>query len=181
MFKNIFLTMALMFVAVPVFAQQQTSAENVSQELNREIALMTDAEKRELLTSVKDGTSSGKVREWVEIGEGIGAGLVATAERLGVAVNDFAHTPVGKLAIVLIVWSYMGSQIIGLTVGLSFLTIGNLIWYHMLKKVFGEFNEKGKFVKFDTDLFRHHDGLTGLFVGSCMVLNAIGIITIFTA
>lgn len=181
MFKTIFLAVALMFVAVPAFAQQQSTPENVSQELNREIALMTDAEKRELLTSVKDGTSSGKVKEWVEIGEGIGAGLVATAERLGVAVNDFANTPVGKLAIVLIVWSYLGSQLVGLTLGVSLLTLGNLIWYHMLKKVFGEFNDKGKFVKFDTGLFRHHDGLTGMFVVTCMAMNVIGIIAVLTA
>lgn len=180
MFKNIALTIALMFVAVPAFAQNsQPAPENVSQELNREIALMTDAEKVELLSNVKSGAGTSKrVREWVEIGEGIGAGLVATAERLGVAVNDFAGTPVGKLAIVLIVWSYLGSKIIGLTLGFGLLTIGNGVWYYMLRKLFGEYNEKGKFIKFDTNTFKHHEELSLIMILSSLAINIAAFISI---
>lgn len=183
MIKNIALAIALMFVTVPAFAQQsQPTPENVSQELNREIALMTDAEKTELLSTVKSGAgTSTKVREWVEIGEGIGAGLVATAERLGVAANDFATTPIGKLAIGLIVWSYLGSTIIGLTLGFGLLTLGNAAWYYMLRKIFGEYNEKGKFIKFNTDKFRFHEGLSTIMVLSSLAINVAAIIAILVS
>jgi hypothetical protein len=53
-----------------------------------------------------------EIEKWANIGKNIGQGLGAAAKELGIAVNDFAASPIGKLATLLIVWNFLGSQII---------------------------------------------------------------------
>ena len=53
-----------------------------------------------------------KIDRWSQVGANLGKGLAATAKELGVAVNDFANTPIGKVATFLIIWHIMGSAIV---------------------------------------------------------------------
>lgn len=74
-----------------------------------------------------DGTAPSKtvqrVNEWVEIGNGVGAGLAAAAEKMGIVANQFATTPVGKLTIFIILWKMIGGDLVQLFIGLLFAVI----------------------------------------------------------
>jgi hypothetical protein len=73
-----------------------------------------------------------RVEEWVNIGTAIGSGLAASAKQLGIAANQFATTPVGKITIFLIAWHFLGNTILHVVSSLIwFLTwIPVLIWYY---------------------------------------------------
>jgi len=89
-----------------------------------------------------------KLKEWAEVGSAVGKGLVATAKELGVEVNAFAQTGVGKLAIILIVWKVMGGDILHIFGGIMWFLIALPMWMYYFRKlciVKGiEYNDKGK-------------------------------------
>ena len=135
---------------------EQVNADNAA--LASATASMTDDQRLELLTAaqnIRSGLPAGgqpvasKAKEWVGVGAAIGDGLVATAGKLGVEVNKFATSPVGKLAMVLIVWNYMGDEISGWVCGTIWLLIMVSFWWRSFKRTFGEYNDKGKFIRFD--------------------------------
>jgi hypothetical protein len=148
--KYIVLILALMF-AVPVFAQDTTATE----ELTIEIAKMSDAEKEKALNAIRadESDTAARAREWVEIGNGLGDGLAATAQKMGVVANEFAQSPVGKMAMLLIIWNYMGETISGWICGFGLLMIGLPFWLYNFRKTFGVYNDKGKFLHYDKDMF----------------------------
>lgn len=79
---------------------------------------LTEAQKAQLVQQaeqMKNATpldTANKVDQWVNIGEKIGKMLGGAAKEVGIAVNEFVQTPVGKMTAVLIVWNYMGSMIV---------------------------------------------------------------------
>lgn len=178
--KYILLIFALMFAA-PVFAQEQQ--QTPSQALNAEIAKMDDAQKAEALHAIRasQSTTAAKAREWVEIGNALGEGMAATAEKMGVVANDFAKSPLGKLAMVLIVWNYMGESLVMLFLGLSIIFIGGSVWLYMSRKLWGQYTEKGKFVKYDMQLIGRHDGVLAVMVISMIVMFGASIATLVNA
>ena len=147
--KNIFAALILsMAFIMPAFAQNQ---QNPSAELNQEIAQMNDAQKAEALAQIRAGRSptAEAARDWVDIGNALGEGIAATAEKLGMVANDFATSPLGKLAIVLIVWNYMGESVVMMALGAGVLFFGTLVWVYQMRKMFGQFDEKGKFIHYN--------------------------------
>jgi len=89
-----------------------------------------------------------QLQKWAEVGSAVGKGLVATARELGVEVNEFAKTGVGKLAIVLLVWNVLGSDIIHIVGGIMWFLIALPMWMYYFRKLCVvksiEYNEKGK-------------------------------------
>lgn len=67
-----------------------------------------------------------QAEKWVNLGSNIGKGLAGSAKELGVAVNDFAKTDVGKLTTFLIVYHIVGNDILHLIGGVLFIILG--IW-----------------------------------------------------
>lgn len=53
-----------------------------------------------------------KVDEYVVLGERIGKMMGGAAKEVGVAVNTFVETPVGKWTMAMIIWKFMGNAII---------------------------------------------------------------------
>lgn len=83
----------------------------------------------------KTETPEGKVRsavekanEWVDIGEGIGAGVAAAARETGQVVNEFANTPVGKMTTLVILYKVIGKDVLGMIVGSVALAVFITIW-----------------------------------------------------
>lgn len=74
-----------------------------------------------------------EVREWIEISTAIGEGMAGAAGKLGVEVNKFADTFVGKFTMIVIVWNYMGQEIISIFFGISILTFGIPTWLWMYR------------------------------------------------
>ena len=128
----------------------------------------------------------GDIGEWVDIGERIGKMLGGAAREVGVAVNDFVDTPVGKMTMVLIVWNYMGSMIVHVFGGLLVMVLGLSIILYMYKR------STQDVVHYDsekTDIFgrarlsrivrRQHDEEPGYLV-ACAVVMIASIVVTFT-
>jgi hypothetical protein len=186
-FKSLLLLLALAFSLTAcnvAFAQEAATAPTVSEALTAEIAKMDDAKKAEVLKSIQTPAASESARrakEWVDVGAGIGESLAATAGKLGVEVNKFAQTPVGKMAMVLIVWHYMGEEISGWVCGLLFWLIFLPMWFYAARKTMGVYNEKGKFVRFDKELFydkTQYGVLPLIFLVSLVLIVFVGIVFI---
>jgi len=100
---------------------------------------LTDLQKAEIAKTVeqlKANASSTalqpeKVAEvaekWANIGEQFGKMIGSAAKEVGVAANEFLQTPVGILTATVIVFHYMGSPIIHVTVGLLILAVGLML------------------------------------------------------
>ena len=75
-----------------------------------------------------------KVERWVKIGSNIGQGLAGAAKEVGVAVNDFAQTPVGQMTMALIVWHMIGAQLIHLFGGVLIWIVGFGFLHYLIKR-----------------------------------------------
>lgn len=168
--KYILLILALMFSA-PVFAQE-TDRRTPSEQLNAEIAQMSDAQKAKALESIRAGESpsAARAREWIDIGNGLGAGLAATAEKLGVVANDFAKSPVGKLAMVLIIWNYMGDDLMGILAGFPLLMLSGLFYVYQMRKTYGEYTAEGKFIKYNVQAMCGEEAGPAIFMSIVLCL-----------
>ncbi len=62
-------------------------------------------------------------KKWAEAGKGLAVGIVAAAKEAGVAVNEFAATPVGKITTAIIVWKMLGKDILDIFLGFFFLLV----------------------------------------------------------
>ena len=72
--------------------------------------------------------------EWADIGTKYGMAIAATAKELGLAADDLLGTTVGKVALVLIVWKVMGSDLLGVVVGIPWLIIGFGFWFYSFRR-----------------------------------------------
>ena len=79
-------------------------------------------------------TTTKQVNEWVDIGSKIGSGFAAAAQSLGVAVNDFAKTPVGTFTMVLIAWNFLGHSLMHFIGGIIIWTVGYSGVFYMLRR-----------------------------------------------
>lgn len=95
---------------------------------------LSEAQKAEVIKMVAEKASKNeagpgasaeeRVEKWVKIGSNIGQGLAGAARELGVAVNEFSQTPVGRLTMALIVWNMIGSQLIHIFGGILIWVVG---------------------------------------------------------
>ena len=46
-------------------------------------------------------------KKYIEMGQMIGQALASSAKEMGVAVNEFAQTPVGKMVAALVIWRFL--------------------------------------------------------------------------
>lgn len=81
------------------------------------------AKKKEL---VSEPSNVQVAQEWVNLGTSIGQGLASSAKELGVAVNEFSSTPVGKLTMFLIIFQVIGAKLIGVFAGILFIALGTI-------------------------------------------------------
>lgn len=95
-----------------------------------------------------------KAQTYVEIGRSLGAGIGEAARSMGVAVNDFANTPVGRLATFAILWKVIGYDFIGIIFGVIWFTIMVPLWVYFFRRIclqgeVREFfnNETGKLIE----------------------------------
>ena len=159
---------------------------------------LSEAEKAEVIKMVaekatsKDGSIAGlsedKVEKWVKIGSNIGKGLAGAAKEVGVAVNDFANTPIGQLTMALIIWHMIGAQLIHVFGGILIWIVGIAIIRHMVaraypstitysketKNIFGNF-----VIEKEEPLAVDDDNAAGWLIAYAVVLGA-GLLTIFS-
>ena len=116
------LVAALLFVTPGISAAaeetQAVSLEGLSAEQVKQIQSQVQAARQNASPELS------AVSKASEIGRMLGASLVATAREVGIAVNDFAKSDVGRIVTVVLVWKYIGHDILGVGVGLMFLLAG---------------------------------------------------------
>lgn len=137
--KKLF-AIALMLFSAASFAGNTSDAVN-----SAGFSKLSEAEKAEVIKMVADKASQkdvlptmteDKVEKWVKIGSNIGQGLAGAAKEVGVAVNDFANTPVGQLTMMLIVWHMIGAQLIHVFGGIMIWIVGIAIIRHMVARAY---------------------------------------------
>lgn len=161
---------------------------------------LSEAEKAEVIKQVADKASTKnafggdrevtdeKVEKWVKLGTQIGAGLAGAAKEVGIAVNDFAKTPVGQLTMMLIVWHMVGGVMVHIFGGIFIIVIG--LWFirFMLKRAYPDKvtyskehkNIFGNFAVEKVDVIPvDDDNAAGWMLAAGIVILA-GLITIFT-
>jgi len=62
--------------------------------------------------------------EWGELGANMGKALVAAAREVGVASNEFAQTPLGKITVAIVVYKLIGEDLLGILIGVPIILIG---------------------------------------------------------
>lgn len=134
------------FVAILMMVSISAWAGNTSDAVNSAgFSRLSEAEKAEVIKMVADKASQkdvmptmteDKVEKWVKIGSNIGQGLAGAAKEVGVAVNDFATTPVGQLTMMLIVWHMIGAQLIHVFGGIMIWIVGIAIIRHMVARAY---------------------------------------------
>jgi hypothetical protein len=134
------------FVAILMMVSISAWAGNDSDTVRAAgFAKLSEAEKAEVIKMVADKASQkdvmptmteDKVEKWVKIGSNIGQGLAGAAKEVGVAVNDFATTPVGQLTMMLIVWHMIGAQLIHVFGGIMIWIVGIAIIRHMVARAY---------------------------------------------
>lgn len=120
----------------------QTKADNVSQRVDKPVVQ--------------------KVNEWVQVGQGVGAGLVSAAKELGVEANKFATTPLGQITVAIIIWKVMGADIVHLIIGLLWLFTLMPLWTFFYLKAWApiieeKFGDDGKRVSRETTPYKPGD------------------------
>ena len=134
------------FVAILMMVSVSAWTGNTSDAVNSAgFSKLSEAEKAEVIKMVADKASQkdvipsmtkDKVEKWVKIGSNIGQGLAGAAKEVGVAVNDFATTPVGQLTMMLIVWHMIGAQLIHVFGGIMIWIVGIAIIRHMVARAY---------------------------------------------
>lgn len=118
---------ALMLCAVPTYAQ------------TIDISNLPEDQRKELLDKVKKNTFSppdaASMNEWAEWGQNMGVALAATAKELGVAVDDFSKTTVGKVTIAVIVYKIIGKEILKFMTGMFCLVVGICLWTYFYRRM----------------------------------------------
>lgn len=133
MLRHLVLAATLLFSSA-AFAQQ-TNVSNFDK--------LTPVQQQEILQAVQQKASEngfdakketpvventkGVLAYVAESGEAIGKGIGAIAKEVGVVVTDFLNTPVGMLAVGLLVWQVIGGDIVQMFTGIFLFTGGNFI------------------------------------------------------
>lgn len=73
-------------------------------------------------------------REWAGLGQAIASGVVGGAKELGIAANDFAKTDLGKITVAVLLWKYLGSQVVGILFGTMLLVLGPSFGWFLVRR-----------------------------------------------
>lgn len=120
-----------------------------------------------------------QAEKWVNLGANIGKGLAGSAKELGVAVNDFAKTDVGKLTTFLIVYHIVGDDVLHLIGGVLFIILGVWVTTFIMFRQYPKNNIQvvnGKEYRYRNKL--PSDETWGYFI-SYMIIIAIGVLFAF--
>ena len=131
---------------------------------------LTNAEKEKLLSDLKhpDGAAIGE--GVATFGSQVGKGLGDAVRELGTTFNEFASSGVGKIATFILVWHFFGQSILWFTfICIVLCGIGKT-----LKRILGKYDDKGKFVGYDMNVWRNlsSDSAAGIMVIISFMLAA---------
>lgn len=142
-FKSMFLLLALMFVALPAFAQD---TPNPCADIPKATEGKGPTETSTILDLCRAGAAKNvvtigdakvavpeakEVSEWSQALGGFADGIVTVANGLGIAVNDFMKSPAGVLLALILLLNYAG----GVIIGVPFVMFTILVFAYMFRRV----------------------------------------------
>jgi hypothetical protein len=86
---------------------------------------------KELQTPFKNAQVA---NEWIQVGENLGKALSGCAKELGVEVNNFVKTPVGKVAAFIIIWKLVGTDLTQALLGITLFVGGIIAWLYLYRR-----------------------------------------------
>lgn len=133
------MAMCAMLFSVGAFAQ------------NADVRGLTDAQKAEIdlqIAKMKADAAKGitnpeanisatirkEAEAWGEMGANMGRAVVGAAKEIGVAANEFAETPLGKVTVGVVVYKVIGKDVLGVLVGSMVLFFGGLLGAYVIVK-----------------------------------------------
>ena len=133
------------------------------------------------------------VDKWVNVGERIGKMVGGAAREVGIAANEFVQTDVGKMTAAMIIWNYMGADVVDVFVhvvgGTMFILVG-LTWIFIIMrrsqdtKITYSTTEKNWFGNYVV-IGKERDALSSDqqfgFTGSAAVVLVLGMFAVLTA
>ncbi len=159
---------------------------------------LTAAQQAQIVQSIADAQTKESevidtVDKWVNVGERIGKMVGGAAREVGVAANEFIQTDVGKMTAAMIIWNYMGADVVDVLVhvvgGSMFIVIG-LTWIFIVMRrssptqVTYSTTEKNWFGNY-VIVKKERDDLTSDqqigFTLSAAVVLAVGLVSVLTA
>lgn len=123
--KN-FLAVLLIFACVNSVAAPAQKTVDISTLTTEQQALIVE-QVGKLSNNDAQKTSAtirAETEAWGELGSNMGRAMVGAAKELGMAANDFAQTPLGKIAVVTIAYKLVGRDILKVFYGTMILIFG---------------------------------------------------------
>lgn len=77
-----------------------------------------------------------QAKEWAGLISAVGDGLVAVANKTGMAVNEFSNSKVGTFTMILLAWNYMGADLIGLMFSIIWFITMVPLWVYCYRRMF---------------------------------------------
>lgn len=124
-------TLSLALCGTAAYAEDYVPTNGLTEVQKADLAIQA-AKMRADKTDPKNTVE--QVSAYVSIGKELGSGLAATAKEMGVAVNDFAGTPVGKFAMVMIAWKLLGVQVFQIVASIFFMLLALPFWAWAFRK-----------------------------------------------
>ncbi len=143
--KKLLLFITFIFACNFAFAEVNTNGLTTAQQAE----LTIQAEKMKQIGALPPVSTIETVSKWAEAGKGLAVGLGAGAKELGVAVNEFSVSPVGRVTTGIIIWKLVGKDVIRIIVGLALLFLGLpsawFVYRHMITETVTYEDYKGLF------------------------------------
>lgn len=138
---TLFAVLCLVFWTMSAFAETQPITVDLSKLPPETAAQVLAAKKLADEGPTPTKTNVERMEEWTIFGERFADVIISMCHKLGVEVNQFINTPVGRITTIVILWKVVGVQlwsIVGGTIAWLLIT-GILMWsfsyFHMQRKV----------------------------------------------
>lgn len=132
MFRSLF-AIALLWLCTSAHAQLDLNSVGKAgfdrltpQQQAEVIKMVTEQSQKSPAEQLANRVTADDADKWLNIGERVGKMIGSAAREVGVAANEFVSTPVGMVAVAVIVWNYIGNDIAHLIGSFVLLVVGLL-------------------------------------------------------
>lgn len=128
--KQLFVALMMVVMSSMAFAGERVSIDTskLTAEQKEQLGKMV------VQVSPKTDGELDMLEKAARFGQIIGSGIGAAARELGIAVNEFSQTTPGRVAMLILVWKYMGDAILGVMVGIPVLVLGMWVGWKMVHR-----------------------------------------------
>lgn len=113
----------------------QINTSGLTDEQEAELRMQAARMKTQNQSIDKSLPTAEKLKQYAEFGQAVGVAFSSTAKELGVAVDDFSKTNVGKLTIALIIWKIAGRDFVHFIAGSCFFLIMTILWARYFRRM----------------------------------------------